>query len=102
MADRVSHEQNPIEAWGKLIESTMSGYSVTPTATKQAQEAGKDPWLALIDQLWKAKPASKLLPHQLEEPRCLVGNGSCAQDQGGTPPYALTPVDEQISRIVIY
>ena len=35
MADRVSHEQNPIDAWGQLIESTMSGYSVIPTATKQ-------------------------------------------------------------------
>ena len=62
MADLLSNEQNPIEAWGKLIESTVSGYSVTPTTTRQAQEAGKDPWLTLIDQLWQANPSSKLVP----------------------------------------
>jgi polyhydroxyalkanoate synthase len=61
MADLLSNEKNPIEAWGKLIESTMSGYSVTPTATRQTQEAGKDPWLVLIDQLWQANPSSTLV-----------------------------------------
>lgn len=62
MADQVFHEQNPIEAWGKLIESTMSGYSVPATATRQTQGGGKDPWLALINQLWQANPASALVP----------------------------------------
>ena len=55
-------EQNPIEAWSKLIESTMKGNPALQASAGQALEGGKDPWTALIDQLWQANPSSKLLP----------------------------------------
>ena len=62
MADTVSGEQNPFEAWSKLIESTMKGYSAGQPLARPSQGNEKDPWIAQIDQLWKANPYSKLLP----------------------------------------
>ncbi len=62
MADTISSRQNPFEAWSKLIESTMKVQPPMFTPTGHAGEGGKDPWLALIDQLWRANPYSKLLP----------------------------------------
>ena len=62
MADTVASEQNPFEAWSKLIESTMKGHPAMHTTTEHAQEGGEDPWMVLIDQLWKAHPYSKLVP----------------------------------------
>ena len=62
MADTVSGEQNPFEAWSKLIESTMKGYSAGQPLARPSQGNEKDPWIAQIDQLWKADPYSKLLP----------------------------------------
>jgi len=48
--------------WSKLIESTMKGNPVLQARVEQAEEGGKDPWTALIDQLWQANPYSKLVP----------------------------------------
>jgi polyhydroxyalkanoate synthase len=62
MADTVSGEQNPFEAWSKLIESTMKGYSAGQPLARPSQGNEKDPWITQIDQLWKANPYSKLLP----------------------------------------
>src|SRR6266705_5633994 len=60
MADRSS--QSPFDMWSKLIESTMKGNPVLQASVEQAVEGGKDPWITLIDQLWKANPYSKLVP----------------------------------------
>ena len=62
MADTVSGEQNPFEAWSKLIESTMKGYSAGQPLARPSQGNEKDPWIAQIDQLWRANPYNKLLP----------------------------------------
>jgi len=62
MADRSSSEQTPFDTWSKLIESTMKGNPVLQASAGQAAEGGKDPWLALINQLWQANPYSKLVP----------------------------------------
>src|SRR5437588_784475 len=65
MADTSSTRQSPIEAWSKLIESTMQEHPArqVETAYRQLEEETKgDPWLTLIDQLWKANPYSKLFP----------------------------------------
>jgi polyhydroxyalkanoate synthase len=62
MADLLSNEQNPIEAWGKLIESTMKGNPAMPTTVAHGQGGEKDPWLTLINQLWQTHPYSKLVP----------------------------------------
>ncbi len=56
--------QSPVEAWNKLMESTMpasfaqGGQQAHPAGT----DARDDPWLRLIDQMWQANPSSKLLP----------------------------------------
>ncbi len=60
MADRSS--QSPFDMWSKLIESTMKGNPALQASAGQAAEGGKDPWIALIDQLWQANPYSKLVP----------------------------------------
>ena len=62
MADRSSSEQTPFDTWSKLIESTMKGNPVLQASAGQAAQGGKDPWLALINQLWQANPYSKLVP----------------------------------------
>jgi polyhydroxyalkanoate synthase len=64
MATKPSSGQNPLEVWNKLIENTMKAYSGASTHSETAQErsTGEDPWVVLIDQLWKANPYSKLLP----------------------------------------
>jgi len=65
MADTLfSAGQSPVEAWSKLIESTMQTHSASQAELKQSAETDtkKDPWLMLIDQLWQANPYSKLLP----------------------------------------
>jgi polyhydroxyalkanoate synthase subunit PhaC len=64
MTTKPSFEQNPLETWSKLIENTMKAYPAVPLHTETAQErsTGEDPWVVLIDQLWKANPYSKLLP----------------------------------------
>src|SRR5436305_7133059 len=62
MADTISSRQNPFEAWSELIESTMKVQPPMFTPTGHVGEARKDPWIALIDQLWQANPFSKLLP----------------------------------------
>jgi polyhydroxyalkanoate synthase subunit PhaC len=62
MADTISSEQNPFEAWSTLLESTMKGYPALQTTAGQTQSGGKDPWITFIDQLWQANPSSKLVP----------------------------------------
>jgi len=65
MADTSSTSQSPIETWNKLIENTMQEHSARQAEILHGQheeETKKDPWLTLIDQLWKANPYSKLLP----------------------------------------
>src|SRR5436309_1640711 len=62
MTDRSSREQSPFDTWSKLIESTMKGNPALQASVEQAAEGGKDPWIALIDQLWRANPYSKLVP----------------------------------------
>src|SRR5438876_3459085 len=62
MADTVSSEQNPFEAWSKLLESTMQSHPATSTTTGHTGKGGGDPWMALIDQLWQANPYSSLVP----------------------------------------
>jgi poly[(R)-3-hydroxyalkanoate] polymerase subunit PhaC len=64
MTTKPSSEQNPLEVWSKLIENTMKAYPGTSAHVETAQERspGEDPWVNLIDQLWKSNPYSKLLP----------------------------------------
>ncbi len=62
MSDTMSSKQNPFEAWSELVESTMKVPPPMFMPTGQAGEGEKDPWIALIDQLWQANPYSKLLP----------------------------------------
>jgi polyhydroxyalkanoate synthase len=54
--------RSPIDAWRKLIESTMTGKPPADMAAGDAEGEEKDPWIALIDQLWQANPYSSLLP----------------------------------------
>ena len=46
-------EELPFEAWSKLIEQTMSSYTVTQTTESGAQSGGEDPWATMIDRLWE-------------------------------------------------
>src|SRR5205823_2641675 len=62
MSDTMSSKQNPFEAWSELVESTMKVPPPMFMPTGQVGEGEKDPWIALIDQLWQANPYSKLLP----------------------------------------
>ena len=57
-----SSEQSAFDAWSKLFESTMKNYTAQETTAKQTHESKNDPWVNLIDQLWKSNPYSKLLP----------------------------------------
>jgi polyhydroxyalkanoate synthase subunit PhaC len=62
MADVSSSEQNSFDTWSKLIEDTMKGNPALQASTGKGLEGEKDPWLALIDQLWQANPNSKIMP----------------------------------------
>src|SRR2546428_10156481 len=62
MIDRSSNEQSPFDTWSKLIESTMKGNPALQAGAQQAAEGGKDPWITLIDQLWRTNPYRKLVP----------------------------------------
>jgi polyhydroxyalkanoate synthase len=55
-------EQNAFDGWSKLFESTMKSYTAQESNPSQGQESKHDPWIVLIDQLWKSNPYSKLLP----------------------------------------
>lgn len=57
-----SSGQNAFDAWSRLFESTMKNHGTSETSAKQAQENKDDPWIQLIDQIWKSNPYSKLLP----------------------------------------
>lgn len=60
--DTLAGGQNPVEAWSKLIENTMKTYGTVPVASQNEQVSRKDPWTALLDELWKANPFNKLFP----------------------------------------
>src|SRR3989475_8373474 len=62
MTDGPSLDQSSFETWSKLLESTMKGNPALQVSAGQAAEGGKDPWTALIDQLWQTNPYSKLVP----------------------------------------
>ena len=62
MRDNSSSEQTPIEVWMKLLENTMNGNPNTQSNYKHKSVDKEDPWITLIDRLWKANPSSKLLP----------------------------------------
>jgi polyhydroxyalkanoate synthase subunit PhaC len=63
MVDRsTSSGKSPLDTWSKLIESTMKGNPALQGNVGQAVEGGKDPWITLIDQLWKTNPYSKMVP----------------------------------------
>ena len=57
-----SSEQSAFDGWSKLFESTMKSYTAQESNPSQGQESKRDPWIVLIDQLWKLNPYSKLLP----------------------------------------
>ncbi len=61
MTDTLPNEQHPFEAWSKLIAGAMKDQAARQTAGL-AKGGGTDPWITLIDQLWKANPYSKMLP----------------------------------------
>lgn len=63
----MSVEQSPLEAWNKLIESTMNGSSAKPEEAERALEEMEDPWFKLIDQFWQLNPYSKLVPIEPSE-----------------------------------
>jgi len=64
MADTLSSEQNPVEIWSKLVESTLQGKPLIPTDAQRehAWIDAEDPWITMLDLFWKANPYSKLLP----------------------------------------
>src|SRR6266700_1236792 len=62
MTERSSRDLSPFDTWSKLVESNMNDNPVLQASAEQAAQGGKDPWLALINQLWQANPYSKLVP----------------------------------------
>src|SRR5438094_8186816 len=46
----------------KLLENTMKEDPNAQSNYKRKSVDKEDPWIALIDQLWKANPYSKLVP----------------------------------------
>ncbi|MHB8598062.1 MAG: PHA/PHB synthase family protein [Ktedonobacteraceae bacterium] len=62
MADTVSKGQHPFEVWNKQLEQIMSMYQTSPMSAVQAPQGEKDPWTALLAQMWQMNPVSKLLP----------------------------------------
>ncbi|HCI79720.1 MAG TPA: hypothetical protein DHW02_08525, partial [Ktedonobacter sp.] len=68
MPDTSSTGQNPFDIWTKLLENTMK-MPVTSDTTNPISmthdpdnKSLNDPWMALIDQLWRANPYSSLIP----------------------------------------
>lgn len=63
----MSTEQSPFEEWRKLIAQTMQGNQTMNAAFVYGKAGANDPWIALIDQLWKANPYSRLIPYDPAE-----------------------------------
>jgi polyhydroxyalkanoate synthase subunit PhaC len=64
MKEQASNGTNLLEAWTTLADST-AGYPATTIieALSQAQQRREeDPWVNLIDTLWKANPLSTVVP----------------------------------------
>ncbi len=58
-----SPDQGPLAAWNTLIQDAITRLSAAPRMpTMQARDGGRDPWDALIDQLWQMNPTSRVLP----------------------------------------
>jgi polyhydroxyalkanoate synthase len=49
-------------AWSKWLESAFGTRQGSQATAEQAVKSVEDPWVELIDRLWEAHPASKLLP----------------------------------------
>ncbi len=62
MADTVSKGQHPFEVWNKQLEQIMNTYQTSPMSEGQVPQGEKDPWTALLAQMWQMNPVSKLLP----------------------------------------
>src|SRR5579864_7080499 len=54
-AREASAGADPVQTWTTLLQDAFG-------AQDPARAQGADPWLSLIDQLWKANPYSKLIP----------------------------------------
>src|ERR687883_33372 len=55
MTDSRSADSDAAQTWTRLVQDTLSRGGA-------ARPGDQDPWLTLIDQLWKANPFSRLLP----------------------------------------
>jgi len=70
MTEKASNGSQIVESWIKLADNTTAGYPVESIVEglAQAQHRPKeDPWVTLIDRLWDAHPASKVVPVDLGE-----------------------------------
>ena len=69
MKEVLPRESNLVESWIELATTTAS-YSANPIAqaiAKATQDRKEDPWMTLIEQLWKANPSSDWVPVDVGE-----------------------------------
>jgi len=69
MKEVLPRESNLVESWIELATTTAS-YSANPIAqaiAKATQDHKEDPWITLIEQLWKANPSSDWVPVDVGE-----------------------------------
>lgn len=62
MAEQITNESNPFEAWQKLFESTLQSNPVAQRGDKGESGTVRDPWIAMIDQLWQLTPLHSMVP----------------------------------------
>ena len=69
MKEVLPRESDLVESWIELATTTAS-YSANPIAqaiAKATQDHKEDPWITLIEQLWKANPSSDWVPVDVGE-----------------------------------
>ena len=69
MKEVLPRESNLVESWIELATTTAS-YSANPIAqaiAKATHDHKEDPWITLIEQLWKANPSSDWVPVDVGE-----------------------------------
>ena len=69
MKEVLPRESNLVESWIELATTTAS-YSANPIAqaiAKATHDYKEDPWITLIEQLWKANPSSDWVPVDVGE-----------------------------------
>jgi polyhydroxyalkanoate synthase len=62
---RSSNEANVMEAWDGMASNTLAGYpasAIIEALTQAQQRSPQDPWVSLIDPLWRANPLSNMVP----------------------------------------